>query len=231
MVHVEVGQQDVQPLDRRVMAAQPTDAGPGIEREDGAIGAHDLDRGGIAPVAAAGPELASDPRVPHSRTIIGSAAPRTWRGHRGADRASPPAGERSPRANEERRRGPRSAAVRVPAYVGEWRRQEDGCPGRLVDDPWCVMQGRRPFCKRHLTHVLEMEAEQGFGSFVDKDQVARCVDHKGRDRQAMGQLADQDQFNGQLGHDYTPRRSKTSTEWLIDGLRGKRTPRTSRLML
>jgi hypothetical protein len=52
VVHVEVGQEDVQPLDGRVnRGSEPADAGPGIEREDGAVGAYDLDRGGIAPVA------------------------------------------------------------------------------------------------------------------------------------------------------------------------------------
>ena len=134
MVHVEVGQEDVKPLDRRVDGgSEPADAGPGIEHENGAIGAHDLDRGGIASVtrrfrAGAGER----PAVPHRRIFIASGAPRTWRGHRGAGRESPPEGERSPRANAERRLGPRSAAVHVPAYVGEWRRRADGSPGRLV---------------------------------------------------------------------------------------------------
>jgi hypothetical protein len=73
-----------------------------------------------------------------------------------------------------------------------------------------------------LAHILEIEAEQRFRSFVYEDQVARRIDHEGRDREAVGQLANQDQLNGQLGHDYTPQRSKRSTEWLIDGLRGKR---------
>jgi hypothetical protein len=51
VVHVEVGQEDVHPLDGRVNGGpQPTDAGPGVEREDGAIGAGDLDCGGVAPV-------------------------------------------------------------------------------------------------------------------------------------------------------------------------------------
>ena len=40
VVHVEVGQEDIQPLDRRVNGgSEPTDAGPGIEHENGAIGA------------------------------------------------------------------------------------------------------------------------------------------------------------------------------------------------
>jgi hypothetical protein len=47
-----------------------------------------------------------------------------------------------------------------------------------------------------LAPILEIEAEQGFRSFVDKDQVARRIDHEGRDRQAVGQLANEDQFNG-----------------------------------
>ena len=68
-----------------------------------------------------------------------------------------------------------------------------------------------------MAPILEIEAEQGFRSFIDKDEVARRIDHEGRNRQAMGQLANQDQFNGQLGHNYTPRRLKTSTEWLIEG--------------
>ena len=67
-----------------------------------------------------------------------------------------------------------------------------------------------------MAHILEIEAEERFRSFVDKDQVARRIDHEGRDRQAVGKLANQDQFNGQLGHDYTPRRLKTTTEWLIE---------------
>ena len=51
VVHMKVGQEDVQPLDSWVDdGAEPTDAGPRIEREDGAIGADDLDRGGVAPV-------------------------------------------------------------------------------------------------------------------------------------------------------------------------------------
>ena len=51
VVHVQVGQQDVHPLGSRVDGSpKPTDASPGVEREDGAIGAHDLDRGGVAPV-------------------------------------------------------------------------------------------------------------------------------------------------------------------------------------
>jgi hypothetical protein len=47
-----------------------------------------------------------------------------------------------------------------------------------------------------LATILEIEAEQGFCSFVDKDQVAGRIDHEGRDRQAVGQLANQDQLNG-----------------------------------
>jgi hypothetical protein len=47
-----------------------------------------------------------------------------------------------------------------------------------------------------LAPILEIETEQSFRSFVDKDQVAGRVDHEGRDRQAVGQLANQDQFNG-----------------------------------
>jgi hypothetical protein len=44
VVHVEVGQEDVQPLDGRVNGgSEPADAGPGIERKDRAIGLHDLD--------------------------------------------------------------------------------------------------------------------------------------------------------------------------------------------
>ena len=80
VVHVEVGQEDVQPLDGRVDGgSEPADAGPGIEREDGAIGAHDLDRGGVAPVARrfragagerpAGPPQADDHRVGGSQNI------------------------------------------------------------------------------------------------------------------------------------------------------------------
>jgi hypothetical protein len=68
-----------------------------------------------------------------------------------------------------------------------------------------------------LAPILEIEAKQGFRSLVDKHEVARRIDHEGRDRKAVGQLANQDQFNGQLGHDDTPRRLKTSTEWLIEG--------------
>ena len=50
VVHVEVGQEDVEPLDRRVNGgSEPTDAGPGVEHENGAIGAHDLDCCGVAP--------------------------------------------------------------------------------------------------------------------------------------------------------------------------------------
>jgi hypothetical protein len=47
-----------------------------------------------------------------------------------------------------------------------------------------------------LAPVLEIKAEQGFRSFVDEDKVARRIDHEGRDRQAVGQLANQDQLNG-----------------------------------
>jgi len=47
-----------------------------------------------------------------------------------------------------------------------------------------------------LAPILEIEAEQGFRSLVHKDQVALRIDHEGRDRQAVGQLANQDQFNG-----------------------------------
>ena len=62
--------------------------------------------------------------------------------------------------------------------------------------PLCAgSKGRSPVCKRHLAAILEIEAEQGFRSFVDKDQVARRIDHEGRDRQAVGQLANQDQLN------------------------------------
>ena len=73
---------------------------------------------------------------------------------------------------------------------------EDGSPGRLVGAPWCEKQRPCPVCKRHLAPILEIEAEQGFRSFVDKDEVARRIDHEGRDREAVGQLANQDQFNG-----------------------------------
>ena len=59
-----------------------------------------------------------------------------------------------------------------------------------------------------MAHVLEIEAEQGLGSFIDEDQVARSVDHDGWDCEAVGQLANQDQFDGQLAQDDTPRRSK-----------------------
>ena len=68
-----------------------------------------------------------------------------------------------------------------------------------------------------MAPILEIEAEQGFRSFVDKDEVARRIDHEGRDRQAVGKLTNQDQLNGQLGHDDTPRRLKTPKEWLIEG--------------
>jgi hypothetical protein len=47
-----------------------------------------------------------------------------------------------------------------------------------------------------LADVLEIEAEQRFRSFVDKDQVARRIDYEGWDRQAVGKLANQDQLNG-----------------------------------
>jgi len=47
-----------------------------------------------------------------------------------------------------------------------------------------------------LARILEIEAEQGFRSFVDKHQVTRRIDHEGRDRQAVCQLANEDQLNG-----------------------------------
>jgi hypothetical protein len=61
-----------------------------------------------------------------------------------------------------------------------------------------------------LARILEIQAEERFRSVVDKDQVARSIDHEGRNRQPIGQLANQDQLKGQLGHDDTPRRSNRS---------------------
>ena len=68
-----------------------------------------------------------------------------------------------------------------------------------------------------MATILEIEAEQGLCSFVDKDQVANRIDYERRNCQAVGQLTNQDQLNGQLGHDDTPRRLKTPKEWLIEG--------------
>jgi len=66
-----------------------------------------------------------------------------------------------------------------------------------------------------LAGILEIDPEECFRSFVDKDQVTRSIDHEGRNRQPVGQLANQDQLKGQLGHDDTPRRSNRSLGWLL----------------
>jgi hypothetical protein len=47
-----------------------------------------------------------------------------------------------------------------------------------------------------LAAILEIEAEQDLCGFVDKDEVAGRIDDEGRDRQAVGQLANQDQLDG-----------------------------------
>jgi hypothetical protein len=69
-----------------------------------------------------------------------------------------------------------------------------------------------------LTNVLEVEPEQGLRRFIDEDKVARGVDHEGWDCEAVSELANQDQLDGQLAQDDTPRRSKKPSEWFIHGL-------------
>ena len=62
------GQEDVHPLDSRIdCGPEPTDS-VRLEREDAAIGVHDLDRGGVAPVtsrfgAGAGERPAGPPQA------------------------------------------------------------------------------------------------------------------------------------------------------------------------
>src|SRR5436309_2476407 len=69
MVHVEMRQEDVHALDGRVNGGpEPADAGSGVEPKDGAVGADDLDRGGVAPIprrfrAGAGERPASPPQA------------------------------------------------------------------------------------------------------------------------------------------------------------------------
>ena len=71
---------------------------------------------------------------------------------------------------------------------------------------------------KETAHILEFEAKEGFGGLVDKDQVARRIDHEGRDCQSVGELANQDQLNGKLGHGFTTRIQK-ALDWLIRGVR------------
>jgi hypothetical protein len=59
-----------------------------------------------------------------------------------------------------------------------------------------------------LAYLFEIDPEESFSPFVHKDQVAGGIDHERRYGQVVGELANEDQLNGQLGHNNTPGRSK-----------------------
>ena len=221
VVHVEVGQEDVEPLDRRVNGgSEPTDAGPGIEHENGAIGARSRPRRRCCPVTRRfGPELASDPRVPHRRMFIGSVAPRTWRGHRGADRASPPveSGHHERTQNAVSAHDPQRSVYRRTLANGDGRGWVAGSARwrPFVRDAKAVVQSANDT----WPPSSKSRPSRASAASLTKTRSPAASTTKVGTARPWASWRTRISSTG-LGHDYTPRRLKRSTEWLIEGLRG-----------